>query len=404
MRILFISDVYFPRINGVSTSMQTFSRELRRLGHHITLVVPDYGQGSPAEAGVLRIPSRGVWLDPEDRMMHYRALTDLEERLRGENHDLIHIHTPFVAHYAGLRLARRLKLPRVETYHTFFEEYLYHYVPFLPRGTLRYAARRLARTQCNAVDALVVPSAAMAEVLKDYGVTTPMEILPTGIELERFTGGDGARFRAAHGIAPQRPVLLHVGRVAFEKNIVFLLRVLCRVRLELPEALLIIAGEGPAIHALRREALALGVFDNILFVGNMDRTTALLDCYRAADVKLFASRTETQGLVLLEAMALGVPVVSTAVMGTRDVLRRGCGALVAEEDEAQFAAAVLRVLRNPALAQELGAAGREYVKYWSAPVLARRMETLYSRLVSAQGVGVDSPLGASARRRKNLQG
>lgn len=125
----------------------------------------------------------------------------------------------------------------------------------------------------------------MAEVLKSYGITTPLVILPTGIELERFAGGDGARFRAGYGIPLQRPVMLHVGRVAFEKNIGFLLRVLRRVRAEPPEALLIIAGEGPAVQSLRREAL--GVFDNLLFVGNMDRATGLLDCYRAANVKVF---------------------------------------------------------------------------------------------------------------------
>lgn len=382
MRILYISDVYFPRVNGVSTSMQTFWRELVRLGHDLTVIAPDYGNKEAADPHLLRIPSRVVMFDPEDRMMQRRYILKLTEELQQREFDLIHIQTPFVAHYVGVELARRLNLPRIETYHTFFEEYLYHYVPFLPKSWMRYAARRFSRAQCNEIDAVVVPSTAMRDVLAEYGVTARMEVLPTGIALEKFAGGDGTRFRAKYGIAPERQMLLHVGRVAFEKNIGFLLRVFCRVRETCPDALFVIAGEGPALRDLQREAQALGVADNVMFVGNMDRESGLLDCYRAADVKVFASRTETQGLVLLEAMALGVPVVSTAIMGTRDVLQPGCGAEPVTEDEQQFAAAVQRVLQDRDLAQRLSAAGREYVKSWSAPALAQRMESLYGQIAA----------------------
>jgi 1,2-diacylglycerol 3-alpha-glucosyltransferase len=257
-------------------------------------------------------------------------------------------------------------------------------VPYLPASWLRYAARRFSRAQCSEVDAVVVPSIAMRDILAGYGVTTPTEVLPTGIQLEQFEGGDGARFRAVHQIPRERPLLLHVGRVAFEKNIGFLLRMVKRVKAEIADILFVIAGEGPATVALRREARDLGVEGNVLFVGNMQRDTELLDCYRAANVKVFASRTETQGLVLLEAMALGVPVVSTAVMGTTDVLQPGCGAEVVREDEQEFAAAVVRVLVDQDLASGLGKAGREYVKSWAAPVMARRMVDLYRHVVETR--------------------
>jgi len=383
VRILFISDVFFPRVNGVSTSVQTFCRELERQGHEARIIAPDYGRQEPIEAGLLRIPSRVVMFDPEDRMMHKGRILDLSDELRRYDFDLIHIQTPFVAHYAGVTLSRRLKIPRIETYHTFFEEYLFHYVPMLPKPWLRYAARRFSRAQCNEVDAVVVPSTAMRDTLTGYGVTTPMEVLPTGIQLEQFSGGNGARFRALHNIAEERPLLLHVGRVAHEKNITFLLRMVKRVKESVADVLFVIAGEGPARPALRREAQTLGIADNVLFVGNMDRETELLDCYCAADAKIFASRTETQGLVLLEAMALGVPVVSTAIMGTKDVLQAGCGAEVVSEDEQEFAAAVVQVLSDSGLALQLSQAGRKYVGAWSAPVMARRMADLY-RHVAAQ--------------------
>ena len=382
MRILFITDVFFPRVNGVSTSLQTFWRELEALGHEVTIIAPEYGQQTRRAPSVIRIPARVVMFDPEDRMMHRRRIFDLGGDLRRQNFDLIHIQTPFVAHYAGVSLSRRLNIPRIETYHTFFEEYLFHYVPFLPKPWLRFAARHFSRAQCNEVDAVVVPSTAMRDVLATYGVRSHMEVLPTGIQLEKFAGGNGEHFRALHNIPRARPLLLHVGRVAFEKNISFLLRMVRQVRMTVADVLFVIAGEGPALQSLRREAQELGLADNVLFVGNMDRESALLDCYRAADVKVFASRTETQGLVLLEAMVLGVPVVSTAIMGTKDVLQPGCGAEVVAEDEREFAAAVVRVLGDTALAARSSAAGQDYVKSWSAPVMARRMVDLYQSVVA----------------------
>ena len=382
MRILFITDVFFPRVNGVSTSLQTFWRELEALGHEVTIIAPEYGQQARRAPSLIRIPARVVMFDPEDRVMHRRRILDLGGELRRQDFDLIHIQTPFVAHYAGMSLAQRLNIPRIETYHTFFEEYLFHYVPFLPKPLLRFAARRFSRAQCNEVDAVVVPSTAMREVLVGYGVRSHMEVLPTGIQLEKFAIGDGERFRALHDIPQTRPLLLHVGRVAFEKNISFLLRMVRLVMTTVADVLFVIAGEGPALHSLRREAQDLGLADNVLFVGNMDRESTLLDCYRAADVKVFASRTETQGLVLLEAMALGVPVVSTAIMGTKDVLQPGCGAEVVTEDEREFAAAVVRVLGDSALAARLHDAGKDYVKLWAAPVMARRMVDLYQRVVA----------------------
>jgi glycosyltransferase involved in cell wall biosynthesis len=159
MRVLMISDVYFPRINGVSTSIQTFRRDLAALGQQVDLLAPAYPARADADQeDILRIPSRYLFFDPEDRMMSARAIRKKIPELRRRRYDLVHIQTPFVAHYLGLRIARELGVPVVETYHTYFEEYLYHYLPWLPASWLRGAARRFTRSQCNQVDAVVVPS------------------------------------------------------------------------------------------------------------------------------------------------------------------------------------------------------------------------------------------------------
>jgi glycosyltransferase involved in cell wall biosynthesis len=407
MRLLMISDVYFPRVNGVSTSIQTVSRELLALGHEVTLLAPDYGEGyaeasgeqrgapvaAPADAepfDVIRIPSRYLFFDPEDRMMRWLRIRALRAQLSAGGFDLVHIHTPFVAHYAGVAIARWLSVPVVESYHTFFEQYLDKYVTFLPGAWMRYAARSFSAAQCNDVDALVVPSRAMLEVLERYGIRTPAEVVPTGIELEQFAHGDGARFRRVHGIAPDRPLLVHVGRLAFEKNCDFLLRMLVHVKAELPDVLLVIAGGGPARRQLEALTRRLGLQAHVRFIGYLNRDGSLEDCYAAGDAFVFASLTETQGLVLLESMALGTPVVAIAEMGTREVLSQGDGCLIAPYDEVAFAAHCLRLLADRALRSALSARAVRYAQAWSAPVLVQRLLKFYQRALAARGGPLDA--------------
>lgn len=382
MKILMLSDVYFPRVNGVSTSIQTFRRQLQELGHEVWLVAPEYGEPTADERGIDRITSYQVPFDPEDRMMHPRWLARRLAILQTWNFDLVHVQTPFVAHYAGLRLARRMGVPCVETYHTFFEEYLFHYLPILPKSAWRAVARQFSRRQCNQLDGLVVPSRAMREILVQYGVRTRMRVIPTGMPGDAFQQGDGTAFRARHGIGPDQPVLVFVGRVAFEKNIEFLLRVAHELqRTTHPHVVLIIAGEGPAKNRLRRLGSALGLETHLRFVGYLARGAELSGCYQAGDIFVFASRTETQGLVLLEAMSLGVPVVSTAVMGTCDILAAGRGALVAEEDVMQFAAQVRRLLDDAELRRRLGEEGRAYARQWTARGLTEGLLAFYQDLL-----------------------
>jgi len=380
VRVLFVSDVYFPRVNGVSTSIRTFRADLAREGIETQLVAPAYGEAGTEEAGVLRVPGAGVPGDPEDRRMSWRRLTRALDALPPGGFDLVHIHTPFIAHYAGVRFARRARIPALATYHTFFEEYLHHYLPLLPRAVGRLVARSFTRSQCAAVQALIAPSEPMRAVLEAYGVGTPIHVLPTGLAADRFRSGDGAAFRARAGIAPQRPLVTYIGRVAHEKNIGFLVQMFARVLESVPQALLVIAGEGPARAALRAQVGALGLTDQVHFAGYLDRETSLLDCYAAADAFVFASRTETQGLVLLEAMAQGTPVVSTAELGTRSILVPGSGALVVPEECAAFAAAVVRVLGDPGLREGLGARGRAYARTWSSAQMARRLAAIYCEL------------------------
>ncbi|MCX7156726.1 MAG: glycosyltransferase [Rhodocyclales bacterium] len=409
LHVLMVSDVYFPRINGVSTSIQTFRTALARLGVRVTVVAPDYpgtDREADADEDILRLPSRGVPLDPEDRLMHWSSLADLDRGLASavppgdtasHNYDLVHVQTPFAAHYAGLRLARAHGIPCIATYHTHFEEYLCHYIRFLPRSALRAAARWLARHQCNALDSVVVPSQPMAATLRDYGVTQPLHVIATGLPESQFVRGNGRRFRQAWSIAPERKVALFVGRAAFEKNIGFLLDMLALARQQQPQLLLVIAGEGPALPALRRQAAALHIEDHVRFVGYLPREGGLRDCYAAADVFTFASHTETQGLVLLEAMAIGLPVLAIAALGAAEIILPRRGAVAAADTPEAFAAQLAALLDRPAKLATMADEAVDFAREWDAATQGARLAALYRQLVRAP-IAVDCALPLTARR------
>ncbi len=381
MRVLMISDVYFPRVNGVSTSIQTFRRDLIAAGHRVLLIAPGYpGLAPEQDADILRVKSWQVPRDPEDRYMSRRAIRRLWPIIQAAQPDVVHVQTPFVAHYAGIEIARRLGVPVIETYHTYFEHYLQHYVPAVPANLLRGFSRWFTKRQCSQVDAIISPSQPMTEVLSAYGIATPLHVIPTGLDPSRFADSDGRRFRALHGIG-SRPMALFVGRVAHEKNIDFLLVMLRKLTEKVPDVLLVIAGEGPAVPHIKAAIQNAELSANTRLIGYLERNSTLLDCYRAADVFVFASRTETQGLVLLEAMAQGTPVVSTAVMGTAEVLRHAKGAIISQENASAFSQSVALVLKDLALREKLSTAAKVDAALWSSAQCARRAADLYQNLI-----------------------
>lgn len=384
MNILMLSDVYFPRVNGVSTSMQTFCRELVASGHAVTIVAPDYGvPDAHPEFEIVRLPSRHIFFDPEDRLIRKSAVRSVVRKLAERSWDVIHMHTPFRAHQIGVALSRLTGRPTVESYHTYFEEYVANYLPWFPTAPLRFLVRRFSRKLCEGVDHLIVPTTEMADVLRGYGIRTPSTVVPTGIRLDEFAHGDGVKFRLTHGIGEKQPMLLTVSRLALEKNIDFLLEVVARLKREFDDFVFVVAGEGPDAPRLKRLTASLGLDAHVRFLGNLDRNTTLLDCYSAADVFMFASSTETQGLVLIEAMACGAPIVSTAVMGTATVLRDTKSAIVSEGNVVIFAANVARLLRSPAERAVLSAAGPLDAEKWGAAALMRRVVGMYERLAAS---------------------
>ena len=382
LNILMISDVFFPRVNGVSTSIQTFTESFLAEGHKVTLIAPDYPDKHLAEFPIIRIPSSKLPFDPEDRLMSKRKISRLLPQLEKQQFDIVHIQTPFVAHYAGVNLAKKLGIPCVVSYHTYFEAYFEKYLPWLPSGLLRKIARKYSASQCNQVNGIISPSSQMLAKLREYGAESQAAVIPTGLKLDQYQHDGESSFRSKYNIDEDEQVLLYVGRVAHEKNIPFLIDVFAEIVETNNDVKFVIAGEGPAQKSLQNRVEVLGLEDQVIFVGYLDRETELIDCYQSADIFVFSSETETQGLVLLEAMACNLPVVSVASMGSKDVLIDGEGCLISKLDTDEFSHKVLSLLTDPDYAKQLAEAGKRYVGQWSTEDKSKELQNFYHATIS----------------------
>ncbi|MGA1512925.1 MAG: glycosyltransferase [Methylophilaceae bacterium] len=381
MKILFISDVFFPRVNGVSTSIQTFKEDLKKLGHTVHLICPSYHDEKKINT-ISRVKSKSIFFDPEDHLMSWFELRKLTPWIKKQNFDIIHSHTPFISHFYAKRLSRLLKVPLIETYHTSFEDYLHLYIPFLPEKIARFLSRNIAKFICNHCDGIVSPSSQMKEILLTYKINKPIEIIPTGLHEKSFTQKDKYFFRNINGIDQNDNLLLFVGRVAHEKNIDFLLYSFKEIIKHKDNTKFLITGEGPALDHIKNLIKQLGLQKNVILTGYLDPDYELLNCYASADLFIFASKTETQGLVLIEAMAQGLPIVALAENGTKSILINNPGAIISSDNYELFAKDCIRLLENKKQLTLMSNNGKaEAQKKWTSMIQAEKLLSFYSSII-----------------------
>jgi 1,2-diacylglycerol 3-alpha-glucosyltransferase len=382
MKILFLSDVYFPRVNGVSTSIKVFKNDLIKLGHEVHLICPAYNEIN-TDKTITTIKSKPIFFDPEDHLMSWTDLNKKTEWIKKQKFDLIHIHTPFIAHYFGKKLAKILNVPIIETYHTSFEDYLHLYLPILPESFARWLSRNIAKYLCNHCHGIISPSEQLKETLKNYHVTKPIKVVPTGLPDKSFKKTNKYTFRKLYNISPTDPLLLFVGRVAHEKNIDFLLHVFKYIAKENKSIKFLITGEGPAFEHIQKLIKKFNLEHSVILTGYLEADHELLNCYASSDLFIFASKTETQGLVLIEAMAQGLPVVALAENGTKSILENNPGAIIAKDDPKEFAKTCLRLLNNKKKLSEMSVKAKKEAKQkWGSVAQTEKLIALYEEVVN----------------------
>ena len=344
MKVALFTNNYLPFRGGVTTSVETLRRGLETRGHEAWVFAPRFPGAADADPRIVRYPSLPAATYPEFALAvpWSRAVV---RRARAERFDVFHAHHPFLLGPAARRLARREGRPLVFTYHTRYDKYA-HYVP-LPRLLVEAAAVGLSTRFAARADAVLAPSSLIRDELGARGVHAHVAVVPTGVDLTHFAPGDSGAARRRLGLAADDRVLLYVGRLDREKSVGRILAAFERVAGTVPRARLVLAGHGTEADALQRHARRLTVGDRVVFLGVRPHET-LVECYRAADLFVFASETETQGLVLAEAAACGVPAVTVSGPGCDEVVRDGETGVLTKPDSASLAEAAIGLLLDDA--------------------------------------------------------
>ncbi len=349
LRVGLFSECYRPIQNGIVSSIDSLAHALRARGNAAIVVTPQMPHYDDHDRDVMRVRSF-----PLPTPTAYRLTLPLLPRKLGAL-SIVHAHSPFVTGWLGRRAARRAGVPLVFTYHTQLDAYA-HYVPF-ESHTTRNAATQLTRAYANAADAVVVPTAAMERRLRELGVRSRIAVVPSGIDVAAFARGERSQaLRASLGVASDDKMVLCVGRLGREKNLELAIEAFAR--LSDARTRLVVIGDGPHRAALERLALRAGVAARVTFAGELPRER-LPDIYASADAFVFPSRTDTQGLVLVEALAAGLPIVAVDTPQTRDVVADA--ARIVSDDAPALAASLSEALRTP----------REHSAPDSARVVAR---------------------------------
>lgn len=386
MRIGMFSDSYTPYISGVVRSIETLRQGVERAGHEVYVFGPRYPAIPPEndEEWVIRFPSIAAPLYPEFRIPvpNRRDAEAVAARL---GLDLVHAHTPFVMGRVALHVARALKLPLCFTFHTRYDVYLRHYAR-LAGDVLAPLLNVYVRRFCNQCQLVIVPTRAIGRRVLELGVRTRVEVVPSGVPVARFASGDAAtraRVRGQLGLDPESIVLLYAGRLSREKNLPLLLEAFRQVAGAVPHAVLVLVGDGPLREDLARKAAAWGLTGRVRFAGAVlpERIAAY---YRAADVYVFPSVTETQGLAVIEAMAAGLPVVAVGSEVLEEIVRDGHEGLVTPESPAALAAACQRLLLDRDMRERMGREAQATARAYDSEVILARMLRLYGELVTSR--------------------
>ena len=377
-----VTNTFAPHVGGVARAVEAFSRECERRGHHVLVIAPEFEGFEQGQAGVVRVPAVQNF-NGSDFSVVLATPPHVARAVDAFGPDIVHSHHPFLLGATALRLARSRHVPLVFTHHTLYERYT-HYVPG-DSTALRRFVMLLSSNYANLSDAVFAPSESVAALLRERQVTAPIHVVPSGVDLAPFERGCGAGLRRMFGIPEEVFVAGHVGRLAREKNLDFLAEVLLRFLGRRADARVLIVGEGPKRADLEQRFAAAGLGDRVVFTGTL-QAELLVDAYKAMDVFAFSSHSETQGLVLVEAMAAGLPVVAVDASGVREVVRDGDnGRLLGRDDEAAFADALAEVADMDRNAySRLGCEARATAEAFSLEGVAARALGVYETVTARQ--------------------
>jgi len=393
------TDAYWPRVNGVTVSVDTFSRALIKEGHEVLIVCSFYPSGYDAALAVqnekrdddpriVRVPSMPAFVTKEDRLAKFDKWYWVFKQVEGFNPDIVHINTEVVIAEFGFLYAKAHNLPTIYTFHTMWEDYGPNYFPMFPVFLVKLFIRSVLKNILRRSYKVIVPTPQIDAVVHKYRPNTETFLLPTGIdpalfnhddaEIEAFKEAFNALFPETYG----KKILLMAGRVVKEKNIGFLLKILPGILKKNPDTALVIVGGGPDMELFMNEAKQYGIENDCVFTGYLERSQLSL-IYAISDVFVFPSLTDTQGLVTLEAMFSGIPVVAIGALGTLMVMGGDNGGFMVKDDPQEFTERVLQLLNDEELYRQKSEEARIHARAWTLGEITKKLTNIYKETISS---------------------
>lgn len=378
MNILMMTNTYLPLVGGLERSIESFTKEYRKRGHRVMIVVPEYENSPKKELDVIRVPALQHF-NGTNFSFKLPIIGSFREELGDFKPDIIHAHHPFLMGDTALRLAYDYKVPLVFTHHSLYEENVGS------SETVKRFVLELATGFANHCDHVIAPSESVAELISARGMKTQITVIPTGLDLNQYKGTAGS-FREQSKISKNAFVVGYVGRLSPEKNLPFLTRAVALFLKKEKNVIFLVVGSGPSEAELLSYFKKLGLEDRLFLTGEM-KGKKLIETFQAIDVFAFSSHSETQGMVLNEAMAAGTPVVGLDAPGVRDIIKDKInGRLVPDENELKFAEALSWILRqSPTVRRKLIAGAKKTAKLFSMQLCADKALQLYENLQPSKG-------------------
>ncbi len=383
LQVAMFTNNYLPFIGGVPLSIDRLYRGLVQLGEAVKIFAPEYPEpwNEQENDSVVRCPALFNL-----RLAGFPVANVFSRKIKDAftafECDLVHVHHPFWLGKKGMRYAKKRGLPVILTYHTRLERYT-HYLPFPGTALKNLAAHLLIKHFANHCDGIITPTPSTEEYLRNLGVSALIETIPTGISMEDYKCWTPQKVRELRRqyTADEVPLLVSVSRLAKEKNLDFLIDGLAKVKRQIATPFkCLLVGDGPEKARLQDKTAKLGLFDEIVFTGAL-LPREVARCYLAADLFVFASTSETQGMVLIEAMAGGCPVVAVRASGVHDVVKDGYNGLMTAESTESWSKAVSALLTNRRQLAGLSKNSRLFAEDYSEEKIAEKVLKLYRRVV-----------------------
>lgn len=385
MKICMFTNTYLPHVGGVAKSVYTFQTDLERLGHQVLVIAPEYQGDDSANhrnnSSVIRLAALQNF-NGSDFSLRIPLPFVVDQAIADFAPDIIHSHHPYLLGDTALRAARKRRLPLIFTHHTLYEQYT-HYVT-AESDLLQQFVIHLSTEYANLCDRVIAPSRSVAGLIKSRGVDSPVAEIPTGVDSAAYRQGNGMAYRQKLGIPSDALVIGHLGRLAPEKNIEYLSAAVSDCIAETDTTCFLCVGSGPAAGPLEEHFSQKGLLNRLYMPGNQTGQ-ALVDAYHAMDLFVFSSHSETQGMVLTEAMAAGKPVIALDASGVREVVQDAVNGrlLPADASPIDFAAVVKEMARHPETISALSENALQTAQNFDRKNCARKLTELYTKAIQA---------------------